>query len=252
MFPKLEVGKPVDMTFLEFNHLLEDNLLLSDKEKVATLRRYFDLQNLKALWSGDRLDPWGNLEKSELEEALLTQRGFNHSNYLFDYLAQYSKNEERLKHFSSLIASYFNEEIKKSSGFLKKYLEFERGLRLLLTAFRAKKLGRDLVNEFQYEDPLDPIVAQLIAQKDALHFEPIEPFYDLYPVFEQNSDDPLALYQALCDYRFHKIEQLLGIDLFSINTVLAFTAQFIIVEKWLQLNLEKGLAQIKSLTEGIR
>ncbi len=252
MFPKLEVGAPVDMTFSEYNHLLEDNLLPKDMAKVSIIRRYYDIENLKALWKGEPLDPWGNLDKSELDESLANQMGFSHANYLFDYLDRYSGKEERLKHFPSLIASYFNEEIAQSSGFLKKYLEFERNLRLILTGFRAKKLGRNLIQELQYEDPTDPIVSQMIAQKDAPHFEPVEEFYHLKPLFEEFSDNPIGLYQALCQYKFNKIDELLGIDLFSINTVLAFTAQFIIVEKWLQLNREKGLAQIKSLTEGIR
>lgn len=251
-FPRLEVGLPPEMTFTEYNHLLQDNLLPQDLAKVTVIRRYYDIENLKALWKGEPLDPWGNLDKAELDEALVTQMGFNGAGYLFDYLDRYHSKEERLKHFSSLIASYFNEEIAQSSGFLKKYLEFERGLRLVLTGFRAKSLKRNLIHELQYEDPTDEMVAQMLAQKDAPQFEPVDEFYQLKPLFEEYENNPLGLYQALCHYRFNKIEDLLGIDLFSINTVLAFTAQFIIVEKWQQLDLEKGLLQIKSLTEGIR
>ena len=46
----------------------------------------------------------------------------------------------------------------------------EREIRLILVALRAKKFGRDLLLELQYEDSDTDFIAQMLAQKDAAQY----------------------------------------------------------------------------------
>lgn len=237
--PPLQLGVPPEITFEEFDNLLKDNLTAEDYAKTQVVRRFYDIQNIRAFWKKEGLDPRGNLNELTLEEALLTREGF--PDYVYDFLDAYETIEDKLHNFPRLVAMFFQYESEEAEGFLREYLNFEREWRLVLTGFRAKQLGRDLSAELQFEDPQDDFVAQILAQKDAKVFLPPDGYEDLQPLFEEHGASPLELYQALCEYRFYKIESLLGIDLFSIDVILGYMAQLITVEKWIELDKKKGL-----------
>jgi hypothetical protein len=156
------------------------------------------------------------------------------------YLELYEKLEDRLYHFPKLVAAYFYNESINADGFLKQYLEFERELRLVLVGFRAKKLGRNVMKELQFENPEDPIVHQILAQKDEPLYEPPEKYTELKSVFDQYQDEPLALYLAVLKYRVEAIDQMLGFDEFSINRILGYFVQMIFIELWQKLDKQKG------------
>lgn len=244
ILPELKVGEIPDIGFYELIDLLKTNLSAEDYHKVCKLRRFYDIQNMRALWKGENLDKWGNLDIQEQDEAILTE---NEPLYVYDFLHRYDKLDERLKHFPQLLTGYFQEELANSSGFLHNYFAFERELRLVLAAFRAKKLQQDVAKALQFEDPSDILVAQILAHKDAHHFEPPLEYGQLKPLFEKHCDHPLELHQALCEYRFEKIGEMIGLDRFSIDRILAFLAQYIIVDKWQELDKIKGNQIIDSI-----
>lgn len=246
-FPEIHIGARPDMSFSEASHLFSEMLAPSDLEKTRVIRRYYDLQNIRAFWLDQEFDSHGNYDRAEMERAFLLYMGF--PDYVFEFLDQYSDVKSRLLHFPELVSRYYSVETAKASGFLKTYLTFEHEWRLTLAAFRAKKLNRDLVPELQYEDPDDLVVAQILAQKDAKSFEPTEGYEELKPIFEKFQEAPLELHQALCDYRFNKINQFLGLDLFSIDRVLGFEAQLILVEKWMELDQKKGREIMDSIVK---
>jgi hypothetical protein len=246
-FPEVRIGGTTDINFRQLNLLLQDNLSKDDLEKTRVIRRLYDLYNIRSLWLKEELTLYGNYNDVELEDALIAQSVL--PKYVFDYLEKYPTNDERIKHFPELIHNYFNIEIEKADGFLKKYLIFERDWRLVFAAFRAKKLGRDILEELQYEDPNRNLIAQILAQKDAKTFEPPFEYEELKPIFEANQDSPLALQQALDSYRFEKINSLLGVDMFSINRILGYMAQLILVEEWLKLDKEKGLEIVENIAK---
>lgn len=237
--PPLQLGVPPEISFQEFEYLLEDNLTADDYAKTQVIRCYYDIQNIRAFWKKEELDPRGNLNELTLEEALLTREGL--PDYVYDFLDAYDSLEDRLHYFPRLVANFFQQESEHAEGFLQEYLNFEREWRLVLTGFRAKQLGRDLAAELQFEDPQDDFVAQILAQKDAKVFLPPDGYEDLQPLFEEHGTSPLELYQAMCEYRFYKIESFLGTDLFSIDVILGYMAQLITVEKWMELDKKKGL-----------
>lgn len=240
--PPLQLGATPEITFQEFRHLLRDNLSKSDFAKSLLIRRYYDIQNIRAFWLGKDYDRRGNLNPVQLEEALLSSGGL--PDYIYDFMEENNTLEKRLNNFPGLIAVYFANETQQANGFLKEFLQFERQWRLVLAGIRAKQLSRDLSVELQYENPDDDFIAQILAQKDAKNFISPDGFEELQQLFEDYVDDPLELYQALCEYRFYKVEAMLGVDMFSIDRILGYMVQLIIAEKWDELDKRKGMAVV--------
>lgn len=237
--PRLKIDEPPDMDFHQLMVLLHENLSPRDFEKVRAIRRYIDMTNMVLLWRGEELDIRGNfIEGNDLEEAFLTGEGF--PDYVYDFLREHEKNDERLRYHPQLMNRYFSEECQSSSGFLKEYFRFEREWRLVLLGFRAKKLGRDIATELRYEDPSDDIVAQIMAQKDSKVFEPPYGFEELREIFVEKQDLPMELYQALESYRFKRVGELVEMEIFSLDKILAFTVELLIVENWHRLGEVRG------------
>lgn len=247
--PPLNFDAAPEISFHEFDDLLRQNLTHADYAKTKKIREMYDILNLRSLWLGEPLDPRGEMQKGEIEEALMTHAGL--PDYVYDYLARYESLEDRLKHFPWLLARFFQTAVEDSSGFVRDYLQFEREWRLVFAGFRAKKLRRDLSIELQYENPEEDLIAQMLAQKDAKEYEPPEKYEHLKILFEKYGDDPLALERTLDQYRFDYIDHLLGMmDQFSINHILAYMAQLIIVEKWFELDKNKGLNIVDTIVKG--
>lgn len=246
--PPLSLDTTPEITFEQFKVLLRDNLSEKDYRKTVMIRRLYDILNLKALWKDEEIDPHGELNANELKEAEISQHGL--PEYVYDFMKKYPHTPERLAHFHSLIVTFTKEAIDQATGFLRDYLEFERELRLVFVGFRAKKLGRDLSRELQYENPGDDLIAQMLAQKDAKAYEPPEKYHDLKVFFEKYGDDPLALERALDQYRMDFIENQVEMDMFSINRIIAYMIELIIVEKWNQMDQEKGIEIINQVVKG--
>lgn len=246
--PPLEFGRKPEISSEELASRLEINLSKEDFAKLIVLRRFVDLHNIRSLLLEEQLDPRGNLSEKELDEALLIRNFF--PDYVFDFLNRYENVGDRIKNFSSLLVTYFAEEIPKQKGFMRKYLSFERDWRLVMLTLRAKKTGRDIVRELQFEDFSDPLVAQILAQKDADSYEPPIEYKDLKELFLSCGDDPWQQYKVIAKWRFDKIEEMVDHPLFSIDWILAYMARLMIVEYWNELDEEKGKMILETFKTG--
>ncbi len=243
--PSIRLGDPLELSFYEFNFLLRANLHPFDKKSNETLRRFYDIQNLRFLWMNQELDQYGNLNQGELEEAVVS--GIGIPDYVYDFAERYDEREDRLKNYPQLMADYFSNEIAGSSGFVKHYLTFERDLRLVFAALRTKRLNRDIMKEFQFEDPNDEMVSHIIAQKDSKTYEPPSRYEHFKVLYEANAENPTQLYRVLAELQFETIEGMLGVDMFSIDRINGYMIQLIIAEKWLELDKQKGLKILDSI-----
>jgi hypothetical protein len=246
--PALKIGEPPEISFEEFATLLKENLLPGDYKKASKLRLYYDILNMRAFWRKEPLDYHANWDFNTLEERLLNREGL--PSYVLAFLDKYDNNKKRLDHFSELIFDFFKNEIRSNNGFLRKYFSFERNLRLVLVGFRTKQLNRNLAVELQYENPEEAIIGQLLLQKDAKIYEPPIGFEDLKPIFEEFYNAPMQLYQALLEYRFQKINQMVGVQTFNMDFILGYMAQLIMLEKWMELDKKKGLEIVENIVKG--
>ena len=246
LLPSLSFDVPPEISFSRLEMLLRDNLTAKDYEKVILIRRYFDILNLRSLWLNEKLDPRGSLLAGALEEEVISRVGL--PDYVYEFVDRYPKKQDRIYYFPFLLAKFFQDSGNLQDPFSRFYLNVERELRLIMTAFRAKKLGRDLSVELQYENPEEELIAQLLAQQDAKSYEPPEKYKDLKIILEKYGDHPLALQRALDEYRFEMIENFVDMaDQFSIERILAYFVQFIIIEKWFELDKVKGIQIIDTI-----
>ncbi len=233
LLPPLSLDSPPEITLEELDVLLRDHLTSKDYEKTRIIRRFYNILNLRALWLEEELDPRGEESAWELNEALVNGTGL--PSYVYEFVERYPKNEDRVRYFPFLLAKFFQSSERLNHSFLHRYFEFERELRLVTTAFRAKKLKRDLYVELQYENPEEEIIAQLLAQQDAKSYEPPEKYQEIKLLFDKYSNHPLMLQKALDQYRFEMIESFVDmVDLFSIERILAYLLQLMIVEQGLR------------------
>lgn len=246
--PAIQIGAKPEISFKEMDDLLAMNLASSDRKKVSQLLRLVDIDNIKAFWLGLPLNERGTMTAKELEEALLIKDFL--PSFVIDFLDRYETTEQRLREFPQLYAGLYEEMAGDSEGFIRSYYEMEREVRLVLLALRAKKSGRDVVRELQFEDLDDALVMQILVQKDAPDYTPPQEYEGLKEIFVRYSQDPMKLHQELLQYRFHRIldleEQYLS---FSVNRILGFLARLMLVEMYSQLNVEKGLTLIDDLSK---
>ncbi len=238
------------MSFDELLVHFRDNISQADWKKVHILRDYIDLKNVYQLLRKQPLDPRGNLTEKELDEAIVNEVML--PSYLFEHFEAYPEVHDQVRFFSKIFARFFREAEEKQSGFLKYYFSFERSLRLVLVGYRGKKRGIDLVKELQYEDPKDPFIAQILAQKDSSAFEfPLE-FFELGELLKDvSSDDPLAQYKIIARYRFSSIMDAVQDHPFSIDYLLGYLIQFMMVEDWNQLDDEQGREQLNTIVKEV-
>lgn len=247
----IEFGDIPELSFLDLVEKYQMNLTSQDKKQLEIIRLFFDLENIKQLYTFRstpiHLDPKGNLSKKELKQALEEKDFF--PDYVNDFLKQHEANKDAIFNFSSLISSYFIHEGKKASGFLKQYLEFERNWRLILTGFRAKKLKRNLYKEFVFEDLKDPVVSIIIAQKDSPYFETPSGYEELQEMLLTAKDRPMYQYRHLAEFRFRKIREMAMNKPFSIDYLLAYSLRTTILEDLRALDEVKGREILNSIVK---
>lgn len=255
LLPPLEIGHVPTLGSVELKDLLSINLAEEDLNYVKSFLRLIDFENMRALWAGEPFDPRGNVGEEEMQEAIANRAwpdGEEFPEYLQDFLIKFHSKEDRLKHYSFLIGQFFNYEVENApEGFVRDFFAFQREMRLVMVGFRAKKSGKNVAEELQYEDSTDPIVAQILAQRDSKSYEPPFEYKELKPIFDEFGDSPIELHKQLIAYQFNHIVELWGGDLFTINRILNYMARLFLVEHWLELDIRKGMQVIDTIERQI-
>ena len=248
VLPPLKVGIEPPLLFEDLLILFRENLKPSEMKKVRAIRLLLDLKNVEALVKKAPIDPRGNITEKELDEALVNQETL--PPYLFELLDNYETAAEQLAHFEKVYVIFFKEMEESHQGFLRWYFSFERDWRIILAGYRAKKLGGDLLKALQYENPSHPLVAQVIAQKDAPFFEfPFE-YADLGEKIEEVRGDPMEQYLAMAKYRFKKVEEKVQDHPFAIDLSLGYMVMLMIVEDAYALDEKKGQENLNEVVKG--
>ena len=247
--PKLQFDFPINFSFDDLIRLYTSNLTGRDMKKVWLMRHFIDLKNVCQFLREEPIDKHGNFSESKLSQALDNQEGF--PQYLFDYLEKYQTLEEQIRFFPSVLSHFFLDAQEQSNGFLRYYFDFERKWRLVLTAMRAKKLKIDLSKEFQFEDPRDLFVAELLAQKDTSNFEFPAEFKEMDEALKGEDLDPKEQYKALAEFCFYYILENIQDHPFSIDYLLGYLAQFMIIDNWNMLNEKEGSKRLNQMVQDV-
>ncbi|PCI94531.1 hypothetical protein COB11_03710 [Candidatus Aerophobetes bacterium] len=234
----LEYGDTPDMTFHFLFEKYKENLSESDMKQLSVLRKKFDLMNIKRLLRHEEIDTRGNLDQKELEEALSTEGYFDQ--YVFDFLNRFDEDADKILNFPELLNRFFIDEEEKASGFLKNLLGNQRKWRLILTGYRTKKQKGDISKQLSFEDPFDPITAMILSQKDSPHFEAPEGSEELSEMLMTTKESPMQQFRRFAEFRFRKIKEIVEDRLFSLDYLIAYAVQVIILEDLHALSKEEG------------
>jgi hypothetical protein len=117
-------------------------------------------------------------------------------------------------------------------GFIDRWREWERALRLNLARTRAQRLRRE--SDAPVEPPVHPADAAAVALKAGA-----------------TAESPLEAEIFLDKARWNAIEYLEGIDYFSRNTIYAYLLKLLILERYGAFKEEVGFAEYKSLYASI-
>lgn len=249
VLPPLEFGFKPEITSKELSPLLELNLGKGVLKKVKVLKMWIDLFNIYLLTIGGKFDSRGNYSKSLLKELISSLDEL--PDYLIDFLQKYETEEERYTHFREVVASYFVEEEKRERGALRKFLSFEHELRIVSGAFHAKREGRSIAQELQYEDMGDPIVAFCLAQEGGRgKFQFPYEYTDLEKKIVDSEGNPSKIREAFARYRFEFYAQFMEHYPFSSKMLLAYIMQLWILEEYYNVSSEEGLQILNQLIEG--
>ena len=244
--PSLNIGSKPEVTFLELKKYLDWNLSTIDKEVLYSYMQYIDIKNLKNVWLGKSIDLRGNLDEKAINEGLLTEDFF--PEFVFDYLKRFETIDEKINNFSKLEVEFIKYQIENTKNkFLSSYFTFERETKLILTALRAKKLKRDISKELEIEDKKDSLVVNILSQKEANDYHPPKEYELLKDLFLKHQDTPKALNKGFMEYCFHRYTVIPENDLFTIDQILGYISNLILVEDYYYLDHEKGKLIVDSL-----
>lgn len=245
-FPLLSLKVKSDLTYGEMSRLMQWNLTPKDQEIIRAFKTYIDLKNLKQLWLKQPLDPRGNLDEKGLNEALLLKDGL--PEIVFEFLEKFNSDKARIKNFAYVLGGFFTRELANpKSDFLSFYFEMERSVILITVALRAKKLQRDLAEEFTYEDQTDFLVRSLLDQSAATRPELETDKMGVVDLFENNYQDPKKLQMAFLEYRFQSISDEAEKKPFSIDQILGYLAGIMLIEDLFRLSEGAGKKTLDAL-----
>ncbi len=237
--PPLILGTAAEISFEEFQRLVRLNIYKKNSPCLQLFYTYINIRNMRAFWLEEPFDPRGTLSEKEMEESLLVRTLM--PPFVFDFLDRYESTQDRLRYFADLYANFFRYAIGKGDGFIHKYFSLEREVRLIVTALRANLFKKDIVKEMQFEDPKDPFIAHILAQKDMQTYDPPKEYERLKGIFEEFQEQPSKLALAFLEFTFEKIAELEeNYPPFSIDAVLGYMVRLYIWENWHKLDETQG------------
>ncbi len=246
--PSLEFGSKPDISSEELFVLLDLNLDRKAQEMVKTMRLWIDLSNIQRLFYRKKFDPRGSLASEALENLLQEEVGL--PEYVFQFFAEFETDALRRKNFPKLIANYFEEEEKKWHGAMRKFIRFEHEWRVLLTAYRSKRMGRDMQKELRFEDEGNPIVRMALLQSEGpgRFIFPYE-YQDLEKELQSAGPNPLKQNEIIARYRYNFYTEYTHENPFATTSVVAYMMRLWILEEYFALRQEMGEEILNNLME---
>lgn len=239
----------------DFKEELRRQLPAEDFQQVEFLFLPFDNENLLGLLEkkDEAIDPLGNLSPGDWEEALRDPGRL--LPYLQTFLTAYREQTPLAPNQSwenQLAALYYEYALEHACPFLKEYLAFERDLNNLLVAFSGRR--HRLVTDGQLigQYPLTEAVKQSHARDFGLSND--HPYLDKLLHLE-DQPDVWDRERGIDRIRWNYIEELNTFHYFSLEVILGFMLQLMILKRWSSLDTERGRrileVQLADLTQNL-
>lgn len=226
---------PID--FERLMVLFEMNLSKTDLKKIARLRQYFDVQNVKLSLLDEKIDKRGSLDRQALKAALFEKADLPESTV--EILEEDSEVEGRLRRVDEMMARFL-QEMEEMGGILGAYAKFERGLRAIFTAWRAKKRDQDVEKALSFENTHDPVVMDLLSSARSDRFDVPREFSILEESLANWGEDPTRDFDMEMQIRFDWLKEKMIEREFTFDWIACYTLQLILIENRSKMNKARG------------
>ena len=240
---------------VEFRAELHRQLKEEDYRQLFFIFLPFDNSNFLQLLAKEEqaLDPRGNFSANQWEEAL--QDPSRLLPFQRTFLAAYREQSPLAANQSwemQLTTLFYDYVLEAAGPFLQRYFAFERDLRNLLVGISGRTQQQVVDPQYAGQYPLTDMLKKSHARDFGLANE--------YPYLEkllqlEELADIRERERGIDRLRWNFIEELNTFNYFSLEVILGYTLQLMILERWTGLDASRGeellLEQLAALTENI-
>lgn len=205
-------------------------------EQFSPVREWIDLLNLSRHWAGETLLSGGLISREEFSQAASSGEGFFID--LKTIFGDSLMGDEKWLAYPRLLSLFYRHQIERGRGFVRNFFAYDWTLWVTLIAYRSLEKNLEVSRQLFFEDPLDPVIQQLIKQNDIRFFEFPEGLEGIDYELTVAAGDPAAEMRMLFELRCHYCEQVLEEDPYSYSALLAYGVETILLEHFHEGNKE--------------
>ncbi len=171
--------------------------------------------------------------------------------YLREFIADYK--EERLRGETSeenvLSGMYYDHMMRSRNRMVREYAEFVMNVRNLAAALNARKYGREVAREVVGDNAF----ARALRTSNAKDFGLAQDYEFVDRVVSlMNNDDLVARERGLDMLVWDFLDEAVTFEYFSVERVMAYLLQLLIVERWSRMDSESGRKVFREMVERLR
>ena len=231
---------------------IKENVSKDDARTVELLYGYYDCENLTARRRGTAaVSPLGNFTDEELEakSASLPEWMARTVRACDDPEGEDAETVDTSAGFArALLTAYYGECARSKSRFLREWSEFDRNLRNVTAALKARAL------QIPVEDALvgGGDVADQLARSSAADFGLKGELTYIDALIAASEEQNLLEKEHKIDkIRWEQADELSWSDYFDIDALLAYLVKINIVARWMRLDEKRGREMLGRLTAGL-
>ncbi|MCF8361420.1 MAG: DUF2764 domain-containing protein [Prolixibacteraceae bacterium] len=252
--------KKVTFSSIDLRNMLEEEVSSSDYDLVELLYMPFDHINLLNLFfnTEKEFDKRGNYPLERMEK-FKDKKNYEIADieevpeYFAEFLECIHGENECIESYyeaeRKLNESYYNYLQNLPNDFMQELARYELNIGNLMTALNGRKYKIDIEDKLIGHDEVTSALKKRRSRDFGLGNE-IDDIEQLIQIFE---NDRLLEREFKIDlHKWHYLDEMTFFNYFTIEKVLAFIQKLFMVERWLQLDEEKGREMFNQLLEDLQ
>lgn len=236
----------------EFKSELKSQLHQDDYELVKQLFMPYDNENLLNLIQKRAFNAElpANFSQQELEEEI-REPGIM-KNYMSDFIAEVQADDTMasnpMKMENSLTNAYYKAAVKSKNPFLAQWFDFDLTLRNIIATLNSKKYDMDVEGQLMGDSEINHAMARSSSKDLGISVE-VPEIERIVQIFEMPG--LLKREKSYDLFRWEWLDEHTTFSYFSIEVVLSYIIKLMIVERWMNLDIETGTEMFNRLINDI-
>lgn len=252
--------KKVSFSSIELRDMLKEEISSSDYDLVELLYMPIDHYNLLNLFfnTEKEFDKRGNYQLERMEK-FKDKKNYEIADieetpaYFADFLdclhGEHDCVESYYEAEKKLNESFYNYLENSPNAFIKDFARYELNIGNLMTALNGRKYKIDIEDKLIGDNEVTSALKKRRSRDFGLGNE-IDEIEKLIQIFE--IDDLLEREFKIDLHKWHYLDEMTFFNYFTIEKVLGFIQKLFMVERWLQLDKEKGREMFNQLLEDLQ